>query len=111
MANELSCTCGDGGQASDNKQEIIEKRLAPMHGLTVTEVHGLLDLLVDVLDEVLDLDDGEADEVERRMAQRSGRPLDWIERFVADWEAIGDELDGTEWWKLPESSASASDCS
>lgn len=111
MATELNCTCGDGGQASDSKQEIIEKRLAPMCGVTVTEIHGLLDLMVDVLDEVIGLSDSGTGDVERLMTQRSGRPLDWIERFLADWEAIGDELDGTEWWKLSESSASASDCS
>lgn len=108
MAPELNCTCGDDGQASGNRQEVIEKRLAPMHGLTVTEVHGLLDLMVNVLDEMLDLADSEPGEIERRMAQHSGRPVDWIERFITDWETIGDELDGTEWWKLPESSASAS---
>lgn len=35
-----------------------------MYGFMVIEVYGLLDFLVDVLDEVLDFDDGEVGEVE-----------------------------------------------
>lgn len=108
---DLDCTCGDGGQASDNKQEIIEKRMAPVYGLTITEVHSLLDLMVNVLDEVIGLPDSEPGEVERLMAERSGRTVEWVEGFLADWEAISDELDGTEWWKLTESGARTLDCS
>jgi len=102
VATELPCTCGDGGQASGNKQEIIEKRLAASLELTVTEVHGLLDLMTDVLDEVIELLDREPGETERRMAARSGRTVEWIEEFLIKWEAASDELDGVEWWKLDE---------
>jgi hypothetical protein len=108
---ELDCTCGDGGQSTGNKQEIIEKRMSGSYGLTVQEIHYLLDLMVDVLEVVIDLAEVEPGETERRMAKASGRPVEWIEGFLADWEAISDELDGIEWWKLPECSTPAPDCS
>lgn len=99
----LSCTCGDGGQASGNRQEIIEKRMAPEFGLTVREVHALIDLQITVLDEVLDKpDEFEEFRTERMIAERSGRPLEWVKDFLARWEYISADLDGTKWWLSPE---------
>lgn len=92
---ELSCTCGPGESVAGTRQEIIEQRLAERLGLTVREVHVLLDLLDRTLDDVLDLPKGSrADsETERRMVAESGRPEFWIKSFLEIWEGFGDEVE------------------
>lgn len=104
MSTELACTCGEGGQSTGNRQEIIEKRMAPLFGLTVQEVHVLLDLLTDVLGEIMGNDDREfdSDPTEHMLAARSGRTAEWTGNFLAAWEKITDDLDKVDWWKLPE---------
>lgn len=104
MSAELTCTCGEGGRSTGNRQEIIEKRIAPLFGITVTEAHSMLDLLTDVLDEILGKpeQDSDTDQTERLMAERSGRTVGWVENFLTAWEKINDDLDRVDWWTLPE---------
>lgn len=94
---ELSCTCGPGETVAGTRQEIIEQRLAKTFGMTVHEVHVLLDLLDRTNDVVLDIPEGERDpdfgETERRMAAESGRSEGWIKGFVGAWEFEGDRLE------------------
>lgn len=94
---ELSCTCGPGETVAGTRREIIEQRLASLFGLTVPEVHALLDLLDRTNDVVLDIPDGERDpdygETERRMAQESGRTEGWIKNFLSAWEFTSAALD------------------
>lgn len=94
---ELNCTCGPGAPVAGTRQEIIEQRLAPLFGLTVPEVHAMLDLLDRANDAVLDLPDDKRDPdgrgTERRMAQESGRTEGWIRNFLSAWESTADALD------------------
>jgi len=94
---DLSCTCGPGTSVAGTRQEIIEQRLAPLFGLTVPEVHALLDLLDRANEATLDIPDDKRDpdggETERQMARESGRTEGWIKNFLAAWEFTGDTLD------------------
>ena len=94
---ELSCTCGPGESIAGTRQEIVEQRLAASFGLTVPEIHVLLDLVDRALDLALDIPDSERDpeggEVERLMAQESGRTEEWIKNFLSAWESAADALD------------------
>lgn len=93
---ELNCTCGPGESVAGTRQEIIEQRLAPLFGLTVPEVHVLLDLLGRTLDAVLDIPEDKRDSddsSERRMAEESGRTEGWIKNFLTAWEFQSNELD------------------
>lgn len=97
MASELSCTCRPGESVAGTRREIIEQRLAERFGLTVHEIHVLLDLLDRTNDAVLDIPESEREldfgETERRMAAESGRPESWIKDFVEAWEFEGDALE------------------
>jgi hypothetical protein len=95
--NGLVCTCRPGESVTGTRQEIIEQQLAPNFGLSIPEVHALLDLMTDTLDIVLDLPEesrGE-DETARRMAEQSGRTVGWMKDFLTAWEFEAGELERT----------------
>lgn len=93
---ELNCTCRPGEGVAGTRQEIIEQRLAPLFGLTVPEVHVLLDLMDRTLDVVLDIPDEdrskERDELVQMMAAESGRTVGWVTNFLDSWEFTSDEV-------------------
>lgn len=93
--NSPVCTCRPGESVAGTRQEIIEQHLSSAFGLTIPEVHALLDLLTDTLDTVLDLpvEGRDADETPRRMAEKSGRTVGWIKNFVTAWEFESDSLE------------------
>jgi hypothetical protein len=100
MPSVLSCTCRPGGTVKGTKQETLEQELAPLYEITVEEVHALFDLIDDVLcsslDEALEDSDEGGDgpgRTARLMAERSGRPVGWIENFLASWEFLNEALD------------------
>lgn len=95
MSTELSCTCRPGETVEGTGQEIIEQRLAPLFGLTIPEVHALLDLHLSTLDDVLDLpveERREGEEMIVRMAEKSGRTVGWMGNFLTTWEFLSDEV-------------------
>lgn len=97
MATELKCTCPPDWDVGGTKQQVIEERLAATLGLTVHEVHVLLDLMDRTLNKVLDIPDDERDEVcgetARMMAVESGRTEGWIKNFMDSWEFTSVEVD------------------
>jgi hypothetical protein len=92
---ELSCTCGPGETVAGTRQEIIEQRLAPLFGMTIHEIHVVLDLLDRTLDAVLDEFPGGVPDGEtvRRMAVESGRTEGWVTNFLDSWEFVSGEVE------------------
>lgn len=97
MAAELKCTCTPDWNIAGTRQEVIEQRLAQTLGMTIHEVHVLLDLLDRTLDKVMDIPDDERDEdhgeTARIMAAESGHTEGWIKNFLESWEFTTDEVE------------------
>src|SRR5690606_22218621 len=92
---ELSCTCGPGETVAGTRQEIIEQRLAPLFGMTIHEIHVVLDLLDRALDAVLDeFPEGVPDRAAwRRRAAESGGPEGGLPNFRGSWEFVSGGAD------------------
>lgn len=67
--------------------------MAPQLGISPGEVHALIDLLTDILDEILGAPDYEYVEGEsaRRMADRLGWSTEKAQEFIDLWEQISTE--------------------
>lgn len=73
----------------------VEKRLAARYQVEVGRVHALLDLQIDVLDGILDIEpeDRRENELEIRMAGRTGLSIDWLIEFDRAWEEVSDAVE------------------